>query len=693
MKKVLFSLLMTFVCLPMAIGQNKGVVVQTIDTTVCGSLTWNGNVYTSDTTLFFLNGDSATVLSITIDTGSIVTNTTEVACGSFTAPWNQVLTQSGDYGKDTVINGCQRHDSVHLTINPVYTAETEFATAECVYTWHNHSITDTEVHHDTLHTVFGCDSIISIQVTSFTHQVVNYDTVTVCGSYITAWGDTITTVGTSDLSNAALDTLTGCTTTTNLNLTVNGVYTDTASATVKPVVGACNYVWQGQTFTDNNVAHYATVQTAAGCDSLIAIIITSYTNVSRDTANVEFCGSRYTGWYGRTFQKPNTGFVEGYTSNLIQADTAITANGCEAHHHLNLTFVNNYDTLSPRGCAEVTYTFGARNAVLGTDKENAHYTASGEYDVDENGTLLYTRAWNDTGCYTQHHLIVTVLVPEQRVRPDTMVVDKCDKYTFKYRNTSFLVTSDTAFTYIHQFHDLNNDLCHDSIINVDITIRHSTRRDTVVVACDTFTWNFNDRLYTTSGVYEEKIDSIRNSVGCDSLGQLRLTVNYTPVVTIDGNWILLPGEVAHLSANCTEPNVSYKWFKNGVQAGTDPTLDIPEENENVDVRLETTRTYSGNKTCTAKNWVTVSWNVGIDDVEALQVNIYPNPTARMLNVKSTSGVEEVVIYNALGQQVLRQDGNGELMQLDLGSLASGNYLMRITGTTGEQATRKINISK
>jgi hypothetical protein len=65
----------------------------------------------------------------------------------------------------------------------------------------------------------------------------------------------------------------------------------------------------------------------------------------------------------------------------------------------------------------------------------------------------------------------------------------------------------------------------------------------------------------------------------------------------------------------------------------------------------------------------------------------------MLNVKSTSGVEEVVIYNALGQQVLRQDGNGELMQLDLGRLASGNYLMRITGTTGEQATRKINISK
>jgi hypothetical protein len=274
-----------------------------------------------------------------------------------------------------------------------------------------------------------------------------------------------------------------------------------------------------------------------------------------------------------------------------------------------------------------------------------------------------------------------------------MVVDKCDKYTFKYRNTSFLVTSDTAFTYIHPFYDLNNDLCHDSIINVDITIRHSTRRDTVVVACDTFTWNFNDRLYTSSGVYEEKIDSIRNSVGCDSLGQLRLTVNHTPVVTIDGNWILLPGEVAHLSANCTEPNVSYKWFKNGVQAGTDPTLDIPEENENVDVRLETTRTYSGNKTCTAKNWVTVSWNVGIDDVEALQVNIYPNPTARMLNVKSTSGVEEVVIYNALGQQVLRQDGNGELMQLDLGRLASGNYLMRITGTTGEQATRKINISK
>ena len=119
MKKVFFGLLMAFVCLPMAIGQNS-LVVRTIDTTVCGSLTWNGTVYSSDTVLFSLNGDTATVLHVTVDTGSVATNTTVVACGQYVAPWGETLTATGNYIKDTVVNGCERHDTLALTINPVY---------------------------------------------------------------------------------------------------------------------------------------------------------------------------------------------------------------------------------------------------------------------------------------------------------------------------------------------------------------------------------------------------------------------------------------------------------------------------------------------------------------------------------------------------------------------------------------------
>lgn len=697
MKKVLFSLLMAFVCLPMAIGQTKDApVVQTIDTTVCGSLTWEGNIYTSDTVLFFLHGDSALVIRLTIDTGSISTNNTVAACDQYTAPWGEILTVSGNYNVDTTINGCVQHHVLNLTINNNVTAATEYVTAECAYTWNGLTITDTELHFDTLNTAAGCDSVISLQVTSFTHQVVINDTVAACGSFVSAWNETYTASG--DYSDTATND--GCTTVRNLNLTINGIYTDTADVVVENVTGGCNYVWHGQTFTDTNETHYTTVQTVAGCDSIIAINITGYTNHNYDTTYVEQCGNRYPAsytatWYGRVFENPDTNFTNTPSNPVLEGDTVtVEANGCTVHHHLHLTFVHDYDTIALRGCDEVRYTFASRLGRSGV-RDTAFFTTSGEYDQDTNGVDLYSRHFN-TRCITHHHLDVTVVEPEQHVRLDTIVANKCDSYTFKFRNYQITVTSDTAFEYTYQYHDINNDLCFDSVMNVDITIRHSSHRDTVVVACDTFTWNFNGKLYNVSGVYKQTIDDTTNSQGCDSIGQLTLTVNKTPVVSIEGNWILQPGETANLSANCIESNVDFKWYTgtSTTPASTTATLSVtPENGENVDVHLVTTKSYAGNHSCAANNWITVTSNVGIDDVESMMVNIYPNPTSRVINVQSTDGVSEVVIYNAIGQQVLRQNGNGDRMQLDLGNLASGNYTVRITGATGEQVTRKINVSK
>ncbi len=700
MKKVLFSLLMAFVCLPMAFGQAKGdLVVRTIDTTVCGSLTWNGHLYTADTVLLYLSGDTAFVVNVTIDTGSVTTNETVVACGQYTAPWNEILTESGDYGKDTIINGCERHDSVHLTINPVFNAPLEQVTAECAYTWYGQVITDSEIHTHALPTAGGCDSILSLQVTSFTHQVTTYDTVVACGQYVAPWQQTLTASGEYEHR----DTTNGCETIANLKLTVNPAYTDTASVNVDQITTGCYYVWHGQTYNDTNVDHYTTVQTAAGCDSLIAMRIVTYTGHQYDTTNVEYCGYRYEGWFGKKFENPDiptpnspaalrdSVFLPTLSGTVFIGDTVIAGETCTMHHHLNLTFVHDFDTVEKSGCTEYTYTFDSR--IGATQNENVTYTESGEYDTDLNGVLLYSRHWS-TYCYKIHHLSLNVLQPEQRERDSVWNIVACDKYNFKYGTIQFQATSDTAFTAIRHYNQIAYGQCHDSIVNVNIVIPHSTHRDTTVITCDTFTWAFNGQLYTHSGTYNQKIADTTNSQGCDSIGQLRLTINRTPEVSIEGNWNLLPGETANLSANCSEANVTFKWYtnNNSTPASTDATFNVTPNGDNVDVRLETTKKY-GAHSCVANNWITVTSGVGIDQVENLQVNLYPNPTSRVLNVQSEGGISEVVIYNAIGQQVLRQHGHGELLQLDLGSLASGSYTISINGVNGDQAKRKINVSK
>ena len=753
MKKVLFSLLLALVCLPMAIAQTKDApVFQRIDKTVCGSYTWNltGETYTSDTAVMYLQGDTAYVLFVTmaaptydtIDTvqlsgpcsvtfrdsvfttagtfdavmptrsgcDSIVrlnivlagidsTNQTLTVCDSYQAPWGETLYASVNITKDTTVNGCQRHDVLNLTGNASYTDPTEMVTAHCSYTWNGTEITDTLLHNDTLTAVNGCDSIVSLRVTSFDGNIVEYDTATACGTY-TIWDTTITTSG--DYTHVV--TAGNCTTTTNLHLTVNPVYTDTTGITVTNVNAGCYYTFAGQTYTDTNVVHYGTLTTAAGCDSVAAIRIVSYDNHQYDTAYIEYCGYRYP-WgsaehYGWTRYIVNPSDPDpqhnpslAVSDELVSGDTTYTASGCTFHRHIDIKFIHNYsDTVRRTGCEQVTYTFASRT---GSGNQSATFTQSGIYTTDTTGEELYSRHFM-TMCVTHHTLNVTVINPEPHPNTDTIVVNTCDKYTFKMGprdadSASF--TSDTLYTRIRRYRDI--DRCYDTIIPVNITIRKSSFIDDTVAACDTYLWEVTGELYTHSIVVNDTLQDTTNAVGCDSIGRLRLTIQKSPDSHIEGNWILEPGETAVLNAICTMPGVTYDWYKNGVlqTSNHSATLTVePNGMENVDVQLATTKVYS-EITCVTNNWITVTTNVGIDDVDAMQVNIYPNPTSRILNLQSVDGISEVVVYNMLGQQVLRQQGNSERMQLDLGALTNGNYTLSITAANGEQTTRKINVTK
>jgi hypothetical protein len=62
----------------------------------------------------------------------------------------------------------------------------------------------------------------------------------------------------------------------------------------------------------------------------------------------------------------------------------------------------------------------------------------------------------------------------------------------------------------------------DSIMKLDLTIKHHSISTQNIKACDAYPWNGN--IYTTSGVY---IDTIPNKAGCDSLMTLNLTINST----------------------------------------------------------------------------------------------------------------------------------------------------------------------
>ena len=67
---------------------------------------------------------------------------------------------------------------------------------------------------------------------------------------------------------------------------------------------------------------------------------------------------------------------------------------------------------------------------------------------------------------------------------------------------------------------LTNSVGCDSIVTLNLTITSNSTSTTTATACDSLIWN--GTVYDSSGVYT---DTLTNSAGCDSIATLNLTIN------------------------------------------------------------------------------------------------------------------------------------------------------------------------
>lgn len=687
------------------------------------SATWDGKVWTAmgsflDTLTAVSGCDSIVKINVTL--ALYDTLKTVVKCGSYTAPWGEVYTESRVIDT-TITNGeCSYHNVINLTVHPEYVNQPVIeVTAGCVYLWKDMTLTDTMPHSKNYKTVVGqCDSIETLRVVAYTgHQ---YDTVSAvaCDAYKPAWSaDSIYTSGiyTHDSAYGTYLTPTGtqpCLHHDAIDLTV---VTSVSDSNVTPtlITAGCSYRWNGVTYTDTNVHHHLYTSVIGGCDSMVAIKIT-YTFNDHDTTRVEYCGDAYN-WKTSNPSLPLPGNASDYRFTHNTDTTVVVVNSdstCTTHYTLNLTFFTKKDTTAPvYYCGNsYNYTYKKRNAQGAWANATATFTAPGLYEVAPNGDSLISVA-SGTNCVTYRTLNLDLNLPAQRFRADSIDTAVCEKFRFKAdreygrnillsanANDTLTVVIDSNFTYEkHASTDEENyrDLCYDSIVHVHLILYRDRYVERTTTVCDSYVWEeFDGMTYTESGTYRDTLDE-RTEHGCLQIGRLKLTVNKTPVINIEGEWVLEPGGNTLLKAVAAEgsDNISmYKWYVDDVltQSGAHAdSLMLENVLTNTEVRLESKSV----KNCTAVNWLTVTANVGIDEAETLQVNIYPNPASRYLNIESAETLSEVVIFNALGQQAVRRTVNGNAVQLDLGNLASGTYTLRINGADGSLTTRKIIVNK
>ena len=302
--------------------------------TICQGNTYNENGFNVDSAGTYIRNlqtiygcDSIVTLNLSIEEPQ-QTNLNMAICEGSTYSENGFnVDEAGVYIRSLqTVNGCDSIVTLNLTVNPVESTNLTAAICEgtTTYTENGFNVSEAGTYTQTLQTVNGCDSIVTLTLT--VNPVANTNlTVTICeGSSYTENDFNVNEAGSY---TQTLQTIDGCDSIVTLTLTVNPVENTNLSAAI------C----EGSVYTENgfNASEAGTytqnLQTVNGCDSIVTLNLT-VNPVESTNLTAAICeGSTYT----------ENGFSESeagtYTQNLQ------TINGCDSIVTLTLTVNPTYN--------------------------------------------------------------------------------------------------------------------------------------------------------------------------------------------------------------------------------------------------------------------------------------------------------------------------------------------------------------
>jgi len=84
---------------------------------------------------------------------------------------------------------------------------------------------------------------------------------------------------------------------------------------------------------------------------------------------------------------------------------------------------------------------------------------------------------------------------------------------------------------------------------------------------------------------------------------------------------------------------------------------------------------NGTNTMTKTNYIHVG-GVGINELNANAVSVFPNPVKDVMTVQANSNIKEIKVYNATGQLVINQTVNAKTITINTSGLTTGIYNLK-----------------
>ncbi len=461
--------------------------------------------------------------------------------------------------------------NVTAVVAQTYQNEININTCEA-YVWNGTTYSQSGNFTDTLQTVNGCDSIVTLhlEINESFNQIID---TTVCGEFV--WnGQPYTT---SQTITNSYQSVSGCDSTVTIHLTVNN------SVQIAKTITICSdelpFHYAGRIFTAGGTTVITTTN-AAGCDSTITLTLvvnpqpslpnitpTSITNCGENSITLNgAAGTNGTicRWYASAtdtvpFMTSNNFQYSFSESTTIYASSYNANTGCESGRtpmQININPIPTEPEVAPvTRCGTGSVTFNAVVDETATTCKwySNQYTNNPLYiGLDFTRTIVatstfYVQSYNTTtGCMSSRiPVVATVNIPP--TKPQTTPVSNCGPLTsdlanyvsssnLTYRwydqNGDFLTEgnhynttiNETSTFYVSLFSDFTT--CESELSSLTVTINESyDPQDIYDTTCQNVHYqNHNiDQVFITPGE-TDIVTSTLSSAGCDSLVTLHLFV-------------------------------------------------------------------------------------------------------------------------------------------------------------------------
>lgn len=642
----------------------------TISANICPGQHYNFNGHTLTTGGTYLDTltnaagcDSFITLHLTNITTITYGYSAAICAGNSYSFNGHVLTSAGVY-TDTLQSsgGCDSIVTLHLTVNQP--SGSSFSTSVCYgasYSFAGRNLSASGTYFDTLTNHYGCDSIITLNLTVDPAIVTNLHASICSGSAYTFNGQQLTSSGTY---HAYLTAQNGCDSTVTLVLHVGTVVTDTFSASV---CAGSSYNFNGRNLSQAG-SYNDTLIAQGGCDSIVTLQL-SVNQPVFGSASVSICNGGSYNFNGRILSSPGT-----YT------DTLPSSTGCDSIVTLTLQTAPYLSTaISAAICQGTTYDFNGQS--LGSPG------------------VYYDTLTAQGGCDS----IITLTLTVNQTKDTTIYALICAGNTYLFNGIQVGATG----TYFEALTGANG--C-DSIVKLQLTVNTLLTVNPTVHICYGASYNFNGQILDTTGTY---VDTLVAQGGCDSAVILNLIVDSLLHTTVYDS--ICTGGVIHFNGhNLTQAGTYIDTLQSHTGCDSIVTLNLAIKSHSTDTVITTasqTAFCAGDSAqlCATHGYATYVWTnhdtstcfytgtagsyavtatdfVGCTAASVpIAITVYALPPVSITELVDTLTSTPAVSYQWYFDNQLIAGGTGQALL----AMHTGNYFVQVTDSNGCTNTSSI----